>query len=107
MAVTVTIEQLKPGMVLAEPIFNRFNQVLLNKGVAITDRHLNVLSTWGIPRVIIEGGEREETPLELDNELKERGLTRLKKRLLWTPKSLLEEEIIHLAFVQACQHTGK
>jgi hypothetical protein len=105
MAVSIPLERLEPGMVLAEPIFNRFGQVLLNKGVQISDRHLNVLKTWGIPKVLIEGGESNEEQFEINEEMRTRALTRLNKRLLWHPKTPLEEELIHLAVLQAVQRS--
>jgi hypothetical protein len=102
--VTISIERLESGMVLAEPIYNRFGQVLLNKGVRISDRHLNVLKTWGIPQVLVEDGQSTEKQFEINEEMRNRALAKINKRLFWTPKTPLEEEIIQLAIQQAVQH---
>jgi hypothetical protein len=105
MTVSIPLEGLEAGMVLAEPIFNRFGQVLLNKGVQISDRHLNVLKTWGIPKVLIQVGESNGKQFEINEEMRNRVLARLNKRLLWHPNTPLEEEIIQLAIQQAVQRS--
>ncbi|MBA4395413.1 MAG: hypothetical protein C0407_17830, partial [Desulfobacca sp.] len=91
MIVSVPLESIQPGMVLADPIFNRFGQVLLNKGVQISDRHLNVLKTWGILKALIEGGQSDGEQFEINEEMRTRALARLNKRLLWHPNTPLEE----------------
>lgn len=100
MAISVSIESLEHGMVLAEPIFNRFGQVLLGKGVLLSDRHLNVLKTWGIEKALIEGGEGNSAPV-ISEELRIRVQSQVNKRLSWEPTNPLEEEIIFLAVQQA------
>jgi len=105
MAISIPLNALEPGMVLAEPIFNRFGQVLLPKGIPLLDRHLNVLKTWGILKARIEGGEPNGPEIEINEEMRKRALARLNKRLSWHPTTPLEEEIIHLAIQQAVQRS--
>ena len=105
MTISVLIETLEPGMVLAEPVMNRLGQILLSKGKELSPRHLTILKTWEIPAAVIESGEAEIRDPILDEEIQKRALARIKKRLSWQPHSPLEEEMIHLALQQAVQRS--
>lgn len=59
----VSLKEIATGMVLAADITNRNGMVLLKQGVSISDRHINVLKTWGITHVDIEGNGNE-TPID-------------------------------------------
>jgi hypothetical protein len=100
LAISVPTETLEPGMVLAEPVFNRWGQILLTKGSELSPRHLTVLKTWGIPKAVIESGESEAVDPQIDEEILRNAEARIKKRLLWQPQNALEEEIIQLAIQQ-------
>jgi|GEM_PF-1136205 hypothetical protein len=102
MADTVPTPAIKPGMTLAEPVCNRWGQILLNKGCTLTNRHITVLENWGISTVVIEkGGVSEGAPPPLDGPTLERIQQRVKERFLWEPQSLLEKVIFSLAFERA------
>jgi len=105
MSISVPIETLKPGRVLAAPVFNRTGQILLGKGVKISPRHLTILKTWGIQTVAVENGGAEATVPLLSEEILSRAQDRINKRLLWHPSNPLEEEIIHLAIQQTVQRS--
>ena len=51
------VEELKEGMILAEPILDPVGRVLLGKGEALTRLYINKLERWGIYEVSVEGGE--------------------------------------------------
>jgi hypothetical protein len=103
MAISLAIEKLEAEMILAEPIRNRFGQVLLNKGVSLSARHLTILKTWGIPQVLVENGTEGKNLPEMNEEIKAWALARLKKRFSWTPDTGVEEELIQLALLQAAK----
>lgn len=105
MTISVPFEDLESGMILAESVLNRWGQILLVKGSTISPRHIAVLRTWGIQVVAIEkGGDQSEAPL-LDQDMQNRALDRIKKRLFWHPHSPIEEEIINLAVQQVIQRS--
>ena len=105
MAISVPTETLEPGMVLAEPVFNRLGQIILSKGCKLSLRRLTILKTWGIPTAVIENGEAEVRNPLLDEKIRRRALARVNKRLSWHPHNSLEEEIVHLAVQQAVQRS--
>lgn len=50
----IATRNIKPFMILAEPIESLTGQLLLNKGVVITESHINSLKAWGITDVCVE-----------------------------------------------------
>lgn len=49
------IDSLVPGMKVGKDVVEASGQVLLRSGTEITEKHLRVLRSWGIPQVEIEG----------------------------------------------------
>ncbi len=61
----LSIDQLKPGMVLATDVTDANGRLLLSEGQAIAPKHLNIFKMWGVPEVQIasdEGSENAATP---------------------------------------------
>jgi hypothetical protein len=56
----VNIDDLKPGMVLAEPVCNHQDQVLLEAGRKVTAKAIRVFKSWGIRRVAVKSGAAGE-----------------------------------------------
>ena len=54
--VRVNLEDLVPGMVLAEDAMHMNGRVLLSAGSCLTDRHLKIFKTWGLTEAYIRGG---------------------------------------------------
>jgi hypothetical protein len=52
----VNIDDLKPGMVLAEAVRNHQDQVLLEAGRKVTVKAVRVFKSWGIRRVAVKAG---------------------------------------------------
>lgn len=48
------LKELKPGYILKAPVWNWHGQLLLRKGVELTERHLDVLAAWGVAEVEIQ-----------------------------------------------------
>jgi hypothetical protein len=78
----VTIDDLKPGMVLAEAVRNHQGQVLLEAGRKVTAKTVRVFKAWGIRRVAVrsggagegesQGSGRAAPPAALDEGLRAR-----------------------------------
>ena len=56
-----SIDQLKPGMILATDVTDMSGRLLLSKGQAIAPKHLNIFRMWGVPEVQVQD-DREEGP---------------------------------------------
>lgn len=55
------LEHVQPGMVLDHHVTDRKGNVLLRKGVAITERHLTLLRAQGIARIAASLPGKEST----------------------------------------------
>ncbi len=54
------LENIKPGMVLAEDIRDYNGRFLLGKGLAIQEKHLRIFKIWGISQADIQGVDDQE-----------------------------------------------
>lgn len=52
----ITIDQLKPGMVLSEDVKDMNARLLLKKGGEIQPRHIGMFKMWGVSEVSVVGG---------------------------------------------------
>jgi hypothetical protein len=79
----VKTELLEKGMVVSTAVKNSDNMLLVPQGCELTDRQINILLSWGIAEVEIEGAANlvEEDPLaklppevvaEITGEIKQR-----------------------------------
>lgn len=80
--ILLPLDELKPGMILAEPVYNQQELLLLEQGTALTKKRIWMLKTWGLEHVCIKGkprGDDEgagafgmETKETIEKELKEK-----------------------------------
>ena len=57
---SVTLNELKEGMIISSPVYNDRGNLLLNKGVEITPKIIKILKSWGIPKINILSAEDEK-----------------------------------------------
>ena len=67
--VILKIDELKPGMILAEPVDNQSGALLLEKDTSLTKRRIWTLKTWGIDKVSIKGKAKERGKTAIGTEL--------------------------------------
>ena len=58
---TLRVDILKPGMRVAEPVFNPQNVKLLNAGTELTGKNIVTLKQWGVSRVMVEAPGADDT----------------------------------------------
>lgn len=56
----LNINDLKPGMVLAQAALNKHGAVILGEGSVLTEKHINSFKTWGVTEADIEGVDSEQ-----------------------------------------------
>lgn len=56
----LAVDELKPGMVLAEAVRNYQDQLLLDAGRKLTAKTIRVFKSWGIRRVAVRAGAAGE-----------------------------------------------
>ncbi|MFW5734392.1 MAG: HDOD domain-containing protein [Oceanidesulfovibrio sp.] len=57
----INIQDVKPKMVLGADLYAPNGRFLLPKGTRLTNKHVRVLSIWGVPEADVEGCDREKT----------------------------------------------
>jgi hypothetical protein len=58
--VFLNLSDLKPGMVLAKPVYNLQGVLLLKEGTELTERHIWIFKSWAVTKVWVVGGEEEK-----------------------------------------------
>lgn len=62
---TFSISDLQPGMITAADIKDRLGRPILKENTELTEKHINVLKTWGISHVEIAGNESKTSLQEI------------------------------------------
>jgi hypothetical protein len=62
----VTIEDVKPGMTLAEAVRNHQDQLLLDAGRRITEKSIRIFKSWGIRRLAVKSATAQSAARESD-----------------------------------------
>ena len=57
-------DQVRPGMILSAAVHDRNGRLLMVAGGELTDNHLRIFQTWGIPEVEV-AGDQETGPAAL------------------------------------------
>jgi hypothetical protein len=63
------IDELKPGMILAQSVYNRQDLLLLEKDSALTKKRIWMIKTWGIDQVSIKSKPKEDDRTDFEAEL--------------------------------------
>jgi hypothetical protein len=67
--IRLKIEELKPGMILAQSAYNQQDLLLLEKDSSLTKKRIWMLKTWGIDQVSVKGKPQPEGKADFEAEL--------------------------------------
>jgi HD-like signal output (HDOD) protein len=56
----ISLNAVKPGMLLVQDARDRNGRLLIRSGVALSEEHLRILKIWGVVEIDVEGVDREE-----------------------------------------------
>jgi hypothetical protein len=96
-------------MIVTLDVRNLDNMLLIPAGCALTDRHINILSAWGIAEIQVEDrGDSEDSadPLQqLPPEMLEQ-ITQELQAAFWEPAgaSPVEQEVLNLVLRRRAKH---
>ena len=102
MATRIPVENIKPGMFLAEPIVNKHQKEVLPSGTKLTEYHTTFLKNCGIQFVAINHN-LELVDSKSDSEIRALATQRVDRRMRWKPCNPMEEEIYQVA-IQCAEH---
>jgi len=83
----INVIALKPGLLLAEPVYNKFNVKILDNGVVLTKKHIEILMRWKIESVQIE------IPSETDEAAQQKQSKIISFAQVKSPKNLTTDTI--------------
>lgn len=97
----LNIDELEMGQIVAEPVRNKFRQVIVSQGSHITSSHKEILKTWNIEniRVIISNGTEGniDQTVVISDAITNEARNNLLKRCNWNPENEWENNIFDLA----------
>lgn len=92
---TIPIAELQEGMILKNPVVNKFGQVLLREGTELKLSHNRVLQLWGINFLTIETTE-ETDAVSIDENIIAKSLEIINSRMKWEPRNKHEIDLVEL-----------
>ena len=102
MATRISVEEIKPGMILAKSIVDKNQREILSKGTKLTDYHKTLFKKWNLPHIIIED-DSEPVDSKSKGGIRDQAVQRVNKRIRWKPGHPIEEEIYEVA-IQHAEH---
>jgi len=96
----VSIDDLKPGMILAQPVSNHQGVLLLDAGAKITKKNIRIFKSWGITEIAVKGDlaesrvDAEDTPIRVRESVE----SELKAKF----SDVLDDPVMNAIFNAAC-----
>jgi len=105
MAEYIQLDQLKPGMITAEPIRNSFGSVMIPDNFEIEEKHIGILRKWSLEGILIQsaGGEG---PKEFTPEQFEEAKAYIKSKMKWAPELPIESDLFTTAVNYRLENAG-
>jgi len=90
--ISFKLRRLKPGMIVAKPVYHHHDVLLVNEGTELTEKHIRLFKSWGITEVWIEGEskEKEKSYVILEKQAQES----VEKELNEKFSEVLEDEVM-------------
>lgn len=101
---TISVEKVKPGMVLADKVMTPKKMMLLPEGAELTVAHLITFQTWGITEVNIVGESGADEGAEMTPE--EREALRNELKVIFKHNDI-SKPLTQKLFELACMYPGK
>jgi hypothetical protein len=98
---TIKLESLEEGMVVATDVKNMDNMLLIPAGCSLTSKHIEVLSAWGISEILVEARDGTEHPGDVLDQIPEEEMERMRSELalrFWESpdSSTVQQEVFRL-----------
>lgn len=95
----ISTNEIKQGMIIAEPLINNFGQTLLGAGVVLSEKHKMIFKTWNITGVLIKSNDDDEDQA-ISPELRKKAEERILSKLNWLPKFPVEKDLIEMVIIK-------
>ena len=101
----LNINEIKPGMVLAHPVYNAHGVLLLESGARITRKNIRIFKSWGVSQVMVKGdsGSPEDQDESAATDVKITIENRLRKKF----SDVLDDPVMAEILEAASQQLAK
>lgn len=92
----VKVDEIKAGMILAEPVQNNFGQTMIPQDFTIEEKHLRMLKLWNITGAMIKkdgDDKKKELTADVIKKIKEK----LESRMDWKTSNSIESNLFTCA----------
>ncbi len=96
MSLIVDVNGIEEGMVLAEPLVNKFGQTLMPEGAVLKNSHKRLLKTWQIRTVQVKTNNPDDEDIIGDKALFE-AEKKLRAKMDWEPREQIEKNLFKAA----------
>ena len=90
--IILNIEDIKSGMILAQPVRNRQGVLLLEAAARITNKNIRIFKSWGINEIAIKGERSVSKDAAEDREV--RGKESIAKQLKEKFSDVLDDPVM-------------
>lgn len=99
MAKSITLEEIKEDMILAEPVLNKFGNILLPAGTTLNSSHYRLLKIWNVSSLKIINDNDSEEFENISEEQRSIAIKILNKKIRWKPRNEWEKDLIELGIL--------
>ncbi|UCD82311.1 MAG: hypothetical protein JSW26_13070 [Desulfobacterales bacterium] len=90
--ITLNVDDLKPGMILAQPVRNRQGILLLEADARITNKNIRIFKSWGVKEIAIKGDRSDSGGTEGDARIQ--GKESIEKQLKEKFSDVLDDPVM-------------
>ena len=93
----IKIEDIQNGQIVAEPIYNKHRQIILNQGSELNISHIQILKTWNIGEIKIISYNEKKEKIPISEEISDEAQKNIESRCNWVPSNSWENDLIKVA----------
>ena len=97
--INLNIEDIKSGMILAQPVRNRQGVLLLEAAARITNKNIRIFKSWGVKEISVKGDRSESKGADVDAEVQ--GKESIEKQLKEKFSDVLDDPVMVAIFKAA------
>ena len=103
--INLTIDEIKPGMILAQPVRNPQGVLLLEAGARISKKNIRILKSWGILEISIKGNPAEAASRPGESETRVKGTIEMQLKEKFS--DVLDDPVMVEIFNAACKQLAR
>ena len=78
--INLNVEELRAEMILAKPVYNHQDLLLLEAGAKITEKNIRMFKSWGVTAVWIKGDSSDDNSKDMRSDAESREVFEIELR---------------------------